>query len=231
MEKVSSIARKILSAEKADLIDDYITGLKHQVGALKSLYDDLFLSPELGQMRKLHVPTKLGRTEHSYHEKIIRTRTHLATLTFYPTKDFMDMCKSRFSGDCTSASLSEQQLATPEFFNIRIFRQDVWIGNIYMLDYTASHGVLLVDRVQIPRKFDASYLNFFGHLREIFQEMFSSVEYQKVLLPIRISNHGSIQKAWNQYRKKLKNERIDLPATSGKHFESLQELQGDWVLA
>jgi hypothetical protein len=231
MEKVASIARKVLSADRADQIDDYIIGLRHQVGALKSLYDDLFLSPELKQMRKLHVPGRLGRTEHVYHEEIIKVRTRLSTLDFHPAKDFMDLSKSRFSDDCTTADLSEKQLAAPEFFNIRIFRTEEWIGNIYMLDYTASRGVLLVDRVQVPRKFDAAYLNFFGHLREIFQEMFSSVEYQKALLPLRISNHGSIQKAWNQYRKKLTTERIDLPTTSRPYFESLQQKAGYSVLA
>ena len=226
MEKVSAMARKILKPEQADLIDDHITGARHQAGAVKGLYDSLFLSPELRQMRRLYQPLEPGKVKRTVSERIVATHTHLATLSFYPTKDYMDVSKARFSGDCTGLDLSEKQLGARQFFNIRVFQKEKWIGNIYMLDFTMEQKALVVDRIQIPRDFNAEYLHFFRHLMEIFQEMFSSVEYRDILLPLRISNHGAIQTSWNAYRKPLKRREVNIDMGASAYFESVDGARG-----
>lgn len=230
MEKMSAACRRALGKETADFIDDSITGFRHQVNMIKTLYDGLFLTPELRQVRRLHEAGRVDVRKLAYHERTVRTRTHLDTLTFHPVKDYLDLCKSHFSDDCTGLDLSEKQLGSQAYFCIRIFRNTTWLGNIYMLDFTKEHGLLVVDRIQIPRNLNAVYINFFGHLLEIFREMFSSVEYRQVLLPLRISNHGFIQKAWNERKKGLKKRKFDAPFRDAAHFESMQGRGNFYVL-
>jgi len=230
MEKVSAAARRILGQVKADLIDDSITGFRHKVNMIKTLYDGLFLTPELKQIRKLHYAGLADGQKRLYNERITRARTHLDTIAFFPTKDYLDLCKAKFSSDCTGLDLSEKHLETPAYFNVRIFRGAKWIGNLYMLDFTESDGVLVLDRIQVPRDLNVTYINFFGHLLEIFREMFSSVENWQVLMPVAISNHGFIQAAWNGYRKGLKKMKFQGHANGMEHFESLQRKRDFYVL-
>jgi hypothetical protein len=162
------------------------------------------------------------RSSVSYADKILQTRTKLAELRFYPTKDYLDLCRGRISGDCIDAVLSEQQLVKPEFFNIRVFNEAQWIGNIYMLDFTEEHGILLIDRIQIPRQLKVPYLDFFDQLTQAVREMFDAVPYECVLAPLAISNHATIQKAFNTYRKKLRKREILLRSTYARYFDSLR---------
>lgn len=223
MEKAAAFSRKVLGAEKADPIDDCIIGLKHQAGAITGLYDHLFLSPELRQLRKLHQPGAVKPGQSFCAGEAFRSPAHRAALAFHPTKDYLDLCKARFAGDCTGENLSGDQLLCRDFLNIRIFQRTEWIGCIYVLDLTEEHGALLVDRIQIRRQFDGLYLDFFSRLKEVFQEMFSSVEYREILLPLTISNHNEIQKAWNRHRKTLRKSAKKITAPAGEmYFESLQ---------
>jgi hypothetical protein len=55
----------------------------------------------------------------------------------------------------------------------------------------------------MPRERKALYHRFFDDLKEVLVEMFKDVHYWYILMPIKISNHGTIQKIYNQYRTKL----------------------------
>lgn len=79
---------------------------------------------------------------------------------------------------------------------------DTWIGNIYMLDFT-DRGILLIDRIQIPKDIPAGFMLFFKGLAEVFQEMFSVTAYKEILMPRTISNHNKIQAVFNKYKDTL----------------------------
>jgi hypothetical protein len=70
----------------------------------------------------------------------------------------------------------------------------------FLCDQFAS---LIIDRIQMPRERKALYHQFFDDLKEVLVEMFKDVHYWYILMPIKISNHGTIQKIYNQYRTKL----------------------------
>jgi len=201
----------------------YLLALRRSLTRAPALYQELFLpSRELQQMRALHVPGRVLKASVTYADKILRTRTKQEELHFYPTKDYLDLCRGQFSGDCVNGGLSEQQLATPNFFNVRVFSAGHWIGNIYLLDFTEEQGALLIDRVQIRREMKVPYLEVFAQLTQALRELFEAVPYTYILAPLSISNHATIQKAFNTYRKKLPTRRVDLASTHARYFESLQ---------
>jgi len=230
IDKIDLIAKKIVRVEISERLHEYISSIKFKIACASSIYKEMFLSPELEQMQKFYIPQKILQSTVAYRNSIIDTYTRVDSLEFYPTKDYLDLWKGAVSDDCTRLDLGEEQLKTPSFFNIRIFKDFCWIGNIYMLDFTKEYGVLLVDRIQIPRGIDADYINFFDHLKEIFKEMFSAVEYKKILVPLSISNHASLQEVFNKYREKLQREEIGLSSKYAKHFESLRLKTGYYVL-
>jgi len=182
------------------------------------------LSPKLKASRKLNQPATVPvipkKKKENLKEKTDPQFTRVKTLDFYATKDFFDLVKAKFSKDCTDTYLGERQLMTDHFFNIRIFRKEKWIGNIYMLDFCDQHASLIVDRIQMPRERKALYHRFFDDLKEVLIEMFKDVHYGYILMPVKISNHGTIQKIYNQYRRKLtKKEMLALPRM--EQFESI----------
>lgn len=180
--------------------------------------------PELETSQNIHLPATVPvipkKRKENLKEKTVRQYTRVKTLDFYATKDFFDLVKARFSKDCTDTYLGERQLMTKHFFNIRIFRKDKWIGNIYMLDFCDELACLIIDRIQMPRERKALYHRFFDDLKEVLIEMFKDVHYCHILMPLQISNHGTIQKIYNQYRKKLaKKEMLINPRMD--QFESI----------
>jgi len=223
LHKIDEIAQKIsLTKEVKANLHEYISSLIHKIKQSQLLYGELFLDKELEVLHKLHRPGNVMQCKVSYMETLIRTYTHLATLQFYPTKDYLDLFRQIASDDCVGVSLGEQHLMTPNFFNIRIFNDSSWAGNIYMLDLTMEYGVLLVDRIQIPRGINAYYVNFFQDLGKMFQEMFADVDYREILLPLTISNHAVIQKIFNKYKDKLRRRELNLYDHQAEHFESLK---------
>jgi len=230
LDKINILAQKILSEDTASQLADYISSMKYQTIMLKEFYEELFLTPALKKMRTLHTPGKVTHAKYSYQERIVRTNMLVASLSFYPTKDYLDLCKGRISSDCAGLSLSEHHLMTPEFFNIRIFANNEWIGNCYMLDFTKERGVLLLDRIQVPRDINAEYLNFFGHLKDIFHEMFSAVDYNQVLLPTAISNHNSLQSVFNTYKNKLARAEFKIASECVEYFDSLKQTSPFYIL-
>lgn len=181
-------------------------------------------SPKPENSRKLNqpatVPVVTKKKKENLKEKTVHRYTRVKTLDFYATKDFFDLVKARYSKDCTDTYLGERQLMTKHFFNIRIFRKDKWIGNIYMLDFCDECACLIIDRIQMPRGRKAFYHRFFDDLKDVLIEMFRDVHYGHILMPLKISNHGTIQIIYNQYRKKLvKKEMLIFPRMD--QFESI----------
>jgi len=181
-------------------------------------------SPKLKASRKLNqpatVPEVTKKKKETLKEKTDPQFTWVKTLDFYATKDFFDLVKAKFSKDCTDTYLGERQLMTDHFFNIRVFRKEKWIGNIYMLDFCDQYASLIVDRIQMPRERKALYHRFFDDLKDVLIEMFKDVHYGYILMPVKISNHGTIQKLYNQYRRKLtKKEMLISPRMD--QFESI----------
>lgn len=215
---------------------DYLRSLIQSIQRARLIYADLFLKGELEYMQKLYVPKDVMKSTKSYHDVIISTYTRINTLEFYPTKDYLDLCKGRTSDDCSNEFyLGEKHLLTPNFFNIRIFRDSQWIGNIYMLDLTIESEVLLLDRIQIPRYIDSDYVKFFDHLKEALDEMFAEVGYRFILVPRTISNHNSIQKVFNRVKDRLPKETLKFgvigrPVNSSS-FESLGQGPSYYVLS
>jgi hypothetical protein len=225
LETIETVAQRMhLSAETRQTLHAYLLSLKHSLDRASELYREFFLvGGDLEPLRKLHVPGKVLKSHVTYTDTILRTSTKVAELRFYPTKDYLDLCRGLISGDCIDSGLSEAQLATPNFFNVRVFSETQWIGNIYMLDFTAEQGVLLIDRIQIPRQIRVPYLQFFETLVETLREMFRDVTYECILAPLTISNHATLQRAFNTYRKNLPKRQIRPPSAHGRYFECLRE--------
>jgi len=238
LDKFVTISKKLAPSDTSEKIRHYISSIKNKLKFSRKLYNEMFLPAGLTETQKLYTPVNILQTNVSYRRSMISDHTHVATLEFYPTKDYMDLWRGNISGDCVKLLLAKKQLSTPNFFNIRVFQDSSWIGNIYMLDFTEKSGILLVDRIQIQRDIRADYIDFFDHLKEIFQEMFVDVEYKKILLPSSISNHGSIQNVFNKYNDKLVSEETYmlselaqyLPSSMAEHFESLRQRAAYYVL-
>jgi hypothetical protein len=176
-------------------------------------------------MQKYHVSRQLIKNikRKSYIETIFNEYTAYADLVFCPGKDYLDLYKAYASKDCTgSDNLAVEHLRTANYFSIRVFTGNgEWIGNIYMLDFIETQGIMLVDRIQIMRHLSLNFINFFETLKEVFAEMFENAGYQKILLPEAISNHEALQTTFNRYKKKLKRDDSIMRISSSKYFASL----------
>ena len=235
LNRIDGVAMKIsIPQESQKKLHDYIESMKKNMHRAPLVYRTLFLNPVLETYQKLYRSTKVIKPEktitRTVTERTVRRYTKLSTLDFYATKDFFDLIKSKYSRDCTNTYLGERQLMTSCFFNIRIFKGKKWIGNIYMLDFCEEHDSLIIDRIQIPRQIKASYLQFFDYLREVLIEMFEDVRYKYILMPLRISNHGTIQKIFNAYKKKLTKKANFIDSTFADRFESLNGKKTYYVL-
>ncbi len=231
LNRIDGVAMKIsITNEQRDKLHNYIESMKKNMDRAPSAYRTLFLGPELETYQKLYRPIRVMKEEETVTERIIRQYTQTISLDFYPTKDFFDLIKAKFSSDCTNTYLGEKQLMTPPFFNIRIFKEDRWVGNIYMLDFSEEHECLIIDRIQIPREMQALFNRFFNDLKDVLVEMLQDVRYRYILMPLTISNHDTAQKSFNAFKKKLskKEKFFDTPWTD--NFESLKTKKNYYVL-
>jgi hypothetical protein len=221
---VAVVQRMRMGEETRQALRHYLGSLRRTLARAPSLTRALFFpTSELAQMQALHVGGEVLRARRVTRESLHRSYAKVAELAFYPTKDYLDLWRGTVSGDCVDFTLSERQLDIPEFFNIRIFERDRWIGNLYMLDFTREEGVLLIDRVQIPRKVRVSFLDFFRTLGEVLQALFVDAPYERILAPIAISNHDTVQGAFNDYRRGLPSHKGILAAGHARdYFESLR---------
>ena len=230
LNRIDGVAMKIsISRESKDRLHDYIESLKKNIERAPFLYRTFFLGPELETCQKLYHSIKVMQSEETVTERIVKHYTRLSSLDFYPTKDYLDFLKGQISNDCTGTHLGEQHLLTPQFFNIRIFKGGNWIGNIYMLDFCQEHRSLIIDRIQIPRDLNVFYYQFFDSLKDVLINMFEGVDYEYILMPLSISNHGTIQDIFNEYRRKLSKKARIFDSPYADHFESLRGRKSYYV--
>ncbi|MDZ7271400.1 MAG: hypothetical protein ONB17_07275 [candidate division KSB1 bacterium] len=156
----------------------------------------------------------------------VQMRRFLCTaerLVLYPTKDYMDLLKGRFSSDCTSeAKLALAHLSEPRFFNMRIFRNQEWIGNFYCLDLGDVAKAIVIDRIQIPRTVPAVYHQFFPVLSRAFERVLRKTPYRYVMIAPDVSNHLHVRRllaAYIRSRRPKSLELTDLPGLR-RSFES-----------
>jgi hypothetical protein len=223
-------ARMSLSPETKQTLKDYLNALTSHIKKVSQVYREWFLDRDLEIIRRLHEQGHWLKAKFSYAKELAKTFTHLATLELFPTKDYLDVCKGTISGDCVTEILGEDHLREPRYFSIRMFIDRQWIGNIYMLDFTDERGILLVDRIQIPRNLKILYHRFFDHLKESFEELFADVPYKTIVLPMTISNHKTLQNVFNVYRKNIPAVVMDFSNTGVKQFESVNTRQKYFVL-
>ena len=229
LERIGSvIAGSTVAAEQKKRLADYVQSLRLTIDRGSILYRSLFLNSDLENMRLLHRSVPLLQTVVRYEERIVQTHMQSETLSFYPTKDYFDLCKGLFSNDCVDLSLSKRQLKVRNHFNVRIFqgKQDgFWIGNLYFLDMTRENGCLILDRIQIPREMKRNYHNFFGNLKNVLKELFEEVNYDAVVTPFAISNHAGVQRLYNICSKALPTKTVLFDAPYCHLFESLSRQQ------
>lgn len=231
LNKIEGVAAKMSIPEDAKKrLHDYIGSMKKNMDRAPFVYRNLFLTPDLETCQKLYRPTKVMKSEETIMETTIRQYTQSTTIHFYATKDYFDLIKAKYSGDCTDTHLGENQMLTPHFFNIRIFHKDDWIGNIYMLDFSEEQNCLIIDRIQIPRDLKMFYHQFFDYLKDVLIEMFEGIDYQYILMPLTISNHETIQKIFNDYKKHLPKKAKWFDSPFAGHFESLRVKKNYCVL-
>ena len=232
LKKIDSVAQKThLPEDVKNKLHNYLISILGLVERKHMIYPDLFLKKkELEELRKLHKPVNVMKAKTNYREHLLKVYTNTITFRFYPTKDYFDLMRGWISDDCIGFGLAEQQLMVPRFFNIRIFWDKRWIGNIYMLDFTRESGIILIDRIQIPRHISTEYVNFFDDLKETFAEMFKNVDYRKIVAPLTISNHKSVQEIFNHIKDKLpKIELSHLPRCNSS-FEGMKKNRIHYVL-
>lgn len=212
-------------------IHDYLSSLERTFKTVDRIYSDLFLDKDLLTLKRLHVPRNVMKSRLTYMDSILKAATYKTTLMFYPTKDYLDLYRGLASSDCTVKTvLGQEHLRIPNFFNVRIFKDSNWVGNIYLLDFTLDHGVILIDRIQMPRETAAEFIKFFDHLKEVLQEMFRDVSFKEVLMPIKISNHDKLQRSYNIYRERLARRNIELQNSLSYFFEGLNRMNNYYVL-
>jgi len=230
LSRINGVAMKMsISQESKNKLHHFLEAMRKNISRAPLVYGLIFLCPGLETYQKIYSPIRVIKEERTVTERMIRQHTVSIHLEFYPTKDYFDLIKSRYSGDCTDNYLGERQLMASRFFNVRIFRQNKWTGNIYMLDYCDTIDSLIIDRIQIPRGIKASYHRFFDYLKEVLIEMFEDVHYGYILVPLKISNHGSIQKSFHRYKEKL-SSRIVMVDQGMEQFESVSAGNTYYVL-
>jgi hypothetical protein len=232
MVKIMQVStRTSLSPETKRTLKDYLDALtSHIKKKVSQVYWEWFLDRDLEIIRRLHEQGHWLKAKFIYAKELAKTFTNLATLELFPTKDYLDVCKGTISGDCITEVLGEDHLREPRYFSIRMFIDRQWIGNIYMLDFTDERGILLVDRIQIPRNLKILYRRFFDHLKESFEELFADVPYKTIVLPMAISNHKTLQDVFNVYRKNLPAATLNFRNIESKIFESTNRIQSYHVL-
>ena len=169
LKKINGVITLLsIPADTKRKLTNYIDSLIQTIENVPLVYHKLFLDKELSVVRRMNKTGSWLKSTATYSEKILTTFTRSVSLEFYPTKDYLDLYKALASGDCTSDHCyAEEHLKSPDYFTIRIFLAGEWIGNIYMLDFVKRQGMLLIDRIQMPRNLKLFYHRFFEKLSEV----------------------------------------------------------------
>lgn len=232
---IAMTSRLLSFIEKTAVIDEesktnarsFIHNMIGEIKRLESMYPSLFLEEkELQDLFALYKPNNSLVTCNMQHvERTIWEHCSSQTLYMYPCKDYLDIEKYRWSGDCSHGSLGMDHFSTPQYFNIRLFRDDkTYCGNIYMLQLEHdSKQYLLIDRIQTTEIY-AQYVHFYKSLKDAFLEMFQEFPFHEILLSnSAASNNKSLNEIYHNTKKGFPKVHIpfNLPDKMRSHFESL----------
>ncbi len=233
---IAMMNRLLSFIEKTEIVDEeskisvrsFIQNVTGEIRRLDSIYKKLFLTEkELQDVYGLYRPNNRLVTCNMQHiERIIYEHCDIQKLYMYPCKDYLDLEKYRWSHDCSKDTLGVNQLRTPQFFNVRLFKNDKeYCGNIYMLQMECDSRIyLLVDRIQTA-SFDTRYVMFYDTLKDAFQKMFRDLSFNEILLPdINVSNNASLNKLFHDSKKKYIKKKVsfDLHDDMRRNFECLR---------
>ncbi|MEW6600120.1 MAG: hypothetical protein AB1499_04040, partial [Nitrospirota bacterium] len=234
---ISTLRRLLAFIERTPVIDDesktsirsLIHNMTGEINRLESMYRTMFLAEkELLTLYSLYKPNdRLVSCDMMQIDRIIMEHCSVQTLYLYPCKDYLDLEKYRWSGDCSQGTLAVNHFSTPQFFNVRMFRDNkVYCGNIYMLQLEHKYRqYLLIDRIQTS-EFSAKYVLFYQILKDAFQEMFRDFRYHEVLLPnTSVSNNKSLNQIFHNSKKEFPKVQISFNVTGAmkSHFEGLRD--------
>jgi len=188
----------------------------------KKLFDGIsveMLDHRLGESLRLQrIVTETGRRLETVDETI-------EGMTLVPSKDWLEMMKGMISSDCTDEPANAwKHLGVTEFFNLRVYDSEKWIGNIYCLDTTATTGDLVIDRVQFPKKYDKRW-NLFTALQAVCGKFVHEGLCKRVVCPTRISNHIEIQKTWESF---VNRKRLAVVLNLLENSRKFRSFEGVW---
>jgi len=179
--------------------------------ALQDFYERAFLTRDQAILRKIFLHT-VQQSRATYRRSLKRVLFKEKRLILYPTKDYHDYFKGFYSEDCTlKEDLAKSHLGTEEFFNLRIFSERKWIGNVYVLDLRNKAGAIVIDRIQLKRDLKLFAPIFFREFRRALRRLFQTAGYERILTPEGvISNFHMIQCLYDRFKKKEKLRALSL---------------------
>lgn len=141
-------------------------------------------------------------------------------LSLFPCKDLHDFYKGVYSGDCSQdVQLATAHLLAPRFFNIRVFDQRKWVGNIYMLDYSDKKA-LVVDKIQIKSSTSVKSPGFVQRMLNFLSSALRTDNGITLLGPAsNISNYAHIEQQYTSYRTKRNQTQFNLDHEDRKIFD------------
>lgn len=204
IDNLFRVYQERLSPETLQRIHGIIENFFEKLTTFENFFDHEFSTKKIHKAYDLFCK-KLRTQEISTEAIAIKT-----LLTLYPCKDYHDFLKGIYSSDCTKDNaLSAEHLSHPRFFNIRIFKEDKWIGCIYCLDYS-DRNVVIIDRVQLENSTNLMPIQFFPTFMKQMVEHLQVNENLKILGPSSISNFKSIQSSYDNYCAGRKREEFPL---------------------
>ncbi len=168
---------------------------------IPSFFEKHFCKPEIEDLVELFRSQPQrdgGALERRSGNSTAATLTEALHLTLYPSKDYFEFLKAIPSADCTWwTNLAGGHLLSPRFFNLRIFRGRYWMGNVYLLDYSATSDTIVVDRVQIQEPETFFPLQFFaGFVERLLEVLLGAAPGARILAAESISNAPLVQQSY-----------------------------------
>jgi hypothetical protein len=216
--RLMALFKEKITADEFRKIHDTVMNLIEKVNSFELFFTKRFPVADVHQffhMFSSHIERRSPRT--------ITTETAISKTSYiqgYPTKDLHDFLKGYYSRDCSlgNTALAEGHLLSPRFFNIRLFQQKRWFGNIYMLDYS-DRGAVIIDRIQISNIPDWANPDFIAVMAGILAETCGNKGKLEVLGSEIISNYKYIQEHYQSAMEKKAKKAFLLDPGDGAVFE------------
>lgn len=152
-------------------------------------------------------------------------------LTLHKCKDYGELLKGFFPRDCsTRNSLAVEHFETPNFLNYRIFHEENWIGNMYILNFLERDRTILIDRIQVDKYRYHVPDNFFRQMIVPLIKAFSECLDCRLLAPLRISDDPRIQAYYELYLQEEQVETIYYPLVLGEYIFESQKCKRFYIL-